>query len=41
MDVAEYKAIFEDHQQEMASHLEAIERFEDRIDTPRSVLIGS
>lgn len=32
MDVAEYKAIIETHQQQMASHLKAIERFEDRFD---------
>lgn len=32
MDVAEYKAIIEAHQQQMVSHLKAIERFEDRFD---------
>lgn len=32
MDVAEYKSIIETHQQQMASHLKAIERFEDRFD---------
>lgn len=32
MDLAEYKAIIESHQQQMASHLKAIELFEDRFD---------
>jgi len=32
MDVAEYKVIIETHQQQMASHLKAIERFENRFD---------
>src|SRR5690606_35016683 len=32
LDVAEYKAIIEAHQQQMASHLKAMERFEDRFD---------
>jgi Flp pilus assembly protein TadB len=30
MDVAEYKTIIEAHQQQMASHLNSIERFESR-----------
>ncbi|MHB1105409.1 MAG: DUF6730 family protein [Lutibacter sp.] len=32
MDVAEYKAIIKEHQKEMASHLNAIERFENRFE---------
>lgn len=30
MDVSEYKAIIEDHQKQMASHIKAIEGFESR-----------
>ena len=30
MDVSEYKTIIEKHQQEMASHINSIERFENR-----------
>ena len=30
MDISEYKSIIEKHQQEMASHINSIERFENR-----------
>jgi hypothetical protein len=33
MEVAEYKTIIEEHQQQMASHLNSMERFESRFDS--------